>query len=61
MIGEEDSDFATSGLRQASLIRLGFLGTLSETQIAGALGRLVPDRLHRLRQNLVNYLGATIE
>jgi len=56
LIGENDADFATSGLRQASLIRLGFLGTLTQTQIAGALGRVTPDRLQRLRRNLAQHL-----
>lgn len=56
VIVENDADYAASGLRQASLIRLGFLGTLAEAQIAGALGRVASDRLHRLRQNLARHL-----
>jgi len=53
---QNDGDYATSGLRQASLVRPGFLGSLAQTQIAGDLGRVAPDRLHRLCQNLANYL-----
>ena len=58
VIAQNDADYATSGLRQASLVRLGFLGTLAKTQIAGDLGWVAPDRLHRLCQNLAQYLQA---
>ena len=56
VINETDDDYVSSGLRQASLIRLGFLGVLTEDQIVGALGRVVPDRLSRLRKNLAQHL-----
>lgn len=61
VIVQNDSDYPTSGLRQASLVRLGFLGTLAQTQIAGSLGRVEPDRLHRLRQNLAQHLRNTVK
>lgn len=58
VIVEDDADFGPSGLRQASLVRLGFLGTLTDAQIAGTLGRIASDRLHRLCQNLAQHLHA---
>lgn len=50
------SDFSTSGLRQASLIRLGFVSTLPRAQIGGVLGRIEPARLHRLVARLARHL-----
>lgn len=47
-----DADFSTSGLREGSLIRLGFLSAIPESTIAGVLGRIAPQRLERLRHAL---------
>lgn len=55
-IAEQHPDFVASGLRSASLIRLGFIGTLAESDIGGTLGRIAPDRLQRLRRNLAHHL-----
>jgi mRNA interferase MazF len=60
MVSESDHDYPASGLRQPSLIRLGFLGTLTDTQIAGSLGRVDPVRLRRLRQNLAQQLHSPV-
>ena len=56
VISENDADYTTSGLRQASLVRLGFLGSLAEAQIAGEISRVGNERLNRLRRNLVQHL-----
>lgn len=56
VIGPEDADFRDTGLRARSLIRLGFLGTLARTQIAGALGCVSTDRVQRLRRALAQHL-----
>jgi hypothetical protein len=45
-------------LRTGSLIRLGFVATLTVTEIGGVLGAIAPDRLQRLRQNLVQHLNS---
>ena len=58
MIAEDHPDFSQSGLRSGSLIRLGFLGTLAESDIGGTLGRIAPTRLQRLRRNLAQHLLA---
>jgi len=57
MLDSSAIDFTTSGLREPSVIRLGFLATLSARQIGGGLGSVQPVRLHRLRRNLSEYLG----
>jgi mRNA interferase MazF len=58
VVAQDDSDFAQSGVRSASLIRLGFVGTLAESDIGGTLGRIAPERLQRLRHNLAQHLLA---
>ena len=56
VITTADADYATSGVRTESLIRLGFLGTLAGNKIAGSLGSVTAERLQRLRQNLARHL-----
>lgn len=56
VVSSTDADFAASGLRAASLIRLGFLSVLSVTRIIGTIGSLSSTRHQRLLQNLADYL-----
>lgn len=58
LITREDTDFPSSGLLAPSLVRPGFLATFPETAIAGALGEVSPQRLTRVRDNLVRHLRA---
>ena len=56
IVAPGDPDFAASGLRQSSLIRLSFLNAIPGTSIAGVLGSIAPPRLQPLRHALVNHL-----
>ena len=56
IISPSDSDFATSGLKSESLIRLGFLAVLPSHSVAGAVGSIAPERHRRLLQTLSDYL-----
>jgi mRNA interferase MazF len=56
LIEPTDSDYASSGLRAASIFRLGFLAVLPGNQIKGSVGRISAERLNRLRSNLANFL-----
>ena len=56
IITQQDADFSTSGLVAASLIRLGFLALISQTQIVGSIGSIATARHKRLLANLSNYL-----
>ena len=49
-------DYAASGLKFPSLIRLGFSAVLPERQLLGAIGTLAPDRHRRLLERLSGYL-----
>lgn len=51
-----DSDFAASGLRLTSLIRLSFLAVLPVNRIIGTIGSLARTRRQRLLRNLADHL-----
>ena len=56
LITPMDADFAASGLRVNSLLRLGYLVVLPQNQIAGTLGKVAPERHRRLLRRLSDYL-----
>lgn len=56
IIEPSDSDFADSGLKAPSLIRLGFLAVLPADRLLGALGNVSPKRHKRLLQRLSAFL-----
>ena len=51
-----NADFAASGLRFASLIRLGFLAARSSSDIVGVIGAVSAERHERLLRRLSGYL-----
>ena len=51
-----DPDFAATGLRWASLIRLGFLAVLPRNAVIGSIGAISTERLRRLLKRLSDYL-----
>ena len=55
-IRPSDADFAASGLKAASLIRLGFLAVLPESSLLGAIGSIDQARHLRLLDRLANHL-----
>lgn len=55
-ITPDDSDFITSGLIGKSIIRLGFLTVVPQSQIVGAIGSVSSTRHARLLSKLSNYL-----
>lgn len=56
LITVSDDDFSESGLRQASLIRLGFLAVLPRRSIIGSIGSVSQERHRRLLKRLGDYL-----
>ena len=56
VISSHDADFQSSGLRDRSLIRLGFLVVIPRNQIAGAIGSISSERHKRLLQKLSKHL-----
>ncbi len=56
LITLQDEDFVSSGLVAASVIRLGFLVVLPQSQLIGSIGRISLERRKRLLKNLSEYL-----
>ena len=55
-IGPVDADFRTSGLKAASLIRLGYLAVLPRTEFKGRIGSVSGARRKRLLTKLSDFL-----
>jgi mRNA interferase MazF len=55
-----DSDFVQSGLRATSLIRLGFLGVVPISQVAGSIGSIDSQRHEKLLKRLANFLVQSV-
>jgi len=53
----DDADFAASGLKGASLIRLGFLAVLPAPRITGVIGEIDSARHQRLLRRLSCFLA----
>ncbi len=53
-----DVDFARSGLKTASLIRLGLVATIPRSAILGELGIISAVRLQRLQARLAAHIRA---
>ena len=56
IISEEDIDFTSSGLKFASVIRIGRLAVVHETILVGNIGEISTDRLTRIKNRLSNWL-----
>jgi len=59
LVATADSDFKQSGLKAASLIRLGFLAVLPEPALLGMIDSVSAERHRRLLANLCRHLNAT--
>lgn len=57
VIGPQDTDFASSNLKETSIIRLGFLTVLPKSAIFGTIGTISPERHQRLLNSLAGYLA----
>lgn len=58
IIAPSDLDFSGSGLKAASLIRLGFLAVLPEDHMLGILGAVSAERHRALMSRLSGFLAA---
>jgi len=57
-ITTSDPEFAASGLKATSLIRLGFLAVLPDAVLLGRIGTLSSSRRQRLLANLCRHLSS---
>lgn len=56
LITAAEADFVLSGLKAPSVIRLGFLATLSPRRILGVIGSISGERRQRLLRRLAEHL-----
>ena len=56
VIRYSDGDFAATGLRSTSLVRLGYLAVLPRRAVIGSIGAISSERHRRLLEKLAEYL-----
>jgi len=56
LIQEGDADFPQSGLKAASVIRVGRLAVVDGEILLGAIGQIAPERLMRVKEHLSMWL-----
>jgi mRNA interferase MazF len=61
MMAPEDRDFASSGLKAASVIRTAYLALLPRTYFKGRIGAISPTRTKQVLDSLVTFLARANE
>jgi mRNA interferase MazF len=56
-VEENDDDFSESGLKVASIIRVGRLAIVSGEILLGAIGQISDERLSRIKKHLSDWLS----
>ncbi|MEJ5198463.1 MAG: type II toxin-antitoxin system PemK/MazF family toxin [Anaerolineae bacterium] len=56
IVQEDDLDFISSGLKVASVIRIGRLAVVEGRVLLGAIGQIAPERLERIKRHLAEWL-----
>ncbi len=56
VIQGSDPDFAESGLKVSSVIRVGRLAVVEGEILVGAIGQIAPGRLQRIKSHLAEWL-----
>jgi len=56
IIRRDDDDFSCSGLKAASLIRVGRLAVVEEGMLLGSVGAIASERLKRIKARLAGWL-----
>jgi mRNA interferase MazF len=57
MFQEQDHDFAQSGLKSASVIRVGRLAVVEGGVLLGGIGGISPERLQRIKNQLAAWIA----
>ena len=57
LLQESDDDFAKSGLKVASIIRVGRMAVVSGEILLGAIGQVSDKRLGRIKKRLSDWLS----
>lgn len=59
IVSEDSEDYASSGLKTASVIRVGRLAVVDGTTLVGAIGEIASPRLERIKGKFANWLTHT--
>jgi mRNA interferase MazF len=56
VVQDTDADFAESGLKVSSVVRVGRLAVVEGEILLGAIGHITPERLERIKNRLAKWL-----
>ncbi len=56
LVNKDDPDFADSGLKVPSVVRVGRLAVVEGEILLGAIGQIAPERLRRIKGRLAEWL-----
>jgi mRNA interferase MazF len=56
IIHQDATDFSDSGLKAASVVRVGRLAVVDQSILIGSIGEIAPERLARIKSGLSNWL-----
>jgi len=59
VVQETDADFAPSGLKSASVVRIGRLAVVDSEILLGAIGQIASERLQRIKSRLAEWLTSS--
>lgn len=57
IVASQDPDFAATGLKVPSVIRLARVAVVDGGMLAGAIGSVGPDRLRKVRMRLADWIA----
>ncbi len=57
IVNTSDPDFANSGLKTSSVIRVGRVAVVEENILLGVVGKIDAERLKRIKKNLSGWLN----
>ena len=60
VLATTDGDFAASGLKAPSVLRLSRLAVLDGVLLVGSIGNIANDRLDRIRQRLARWIATAV-
>lgn len=61
LVKEDDEDFARSGLKVTSVIRIGRLAVVEGVMLEGRIGTISPQRMQRIQRKLADWVGDSRE
>lgn len=57
LVSDTDTDFAATGFKQSSLIRLGMISTVSKNSMPGVIGNIPATILQALKKRLAGHIA----